>query len=223
MTDWPTASAGIATAVGTLVLAIATFRAVRSSERAARATEAALLAGIRPVLVTSQPDDAVQKVGFIDDHWTALAGGRAVADVTDGVIYLLISLRNVGNGLAVLDRWDLAPGRLTIERTSRDVAGFRRLTRDIYVPAGGLGFWQAALRDPSDPRFEAVRRAIVERDELTVDLLYGDHDGGQRTITRFTYRPAGEREWLATVGRHWNLDRPTPADPPGGPAAATSL
>jgi len=47
MTDWATVAASGATAVGTLVLAGATFAAVRSSERTARASEAALLANIR--------------------------------------------------------------------------------------------------------------------------------------------------------------------------------
>ena len=49
MVDWVTISA-LATAGGTLVLAAATFSAVRSSNRSARVAERALLAGLRPVL-----------------------------------------------------------------------------------------------------------------------------------------------------------------------------
>src|SRR5436309_16086816 len=98
--------ASLATAGGTLVLAAATFASVRSANRAARATERALLAGIRPVLVPSRLQDPPQKVGFQDEHWVKVEGGRAVAEVTDDVIYFAIALRNVGNGLAVLDRWD---------------------------------------------------------------------------------------------------------------------
>jgi hypothetical protein len=210
VTDWTSAAAEIATAAGTLILAGATFSSVRSAQRATRATEAALLAGIRPVLVASRLEDATQKISFIDDHWVHLRGGRAVAEVADDAIYLVMSLRNVGNGLAVLDRWDLAPDRVLTERSSEDVETFRRLSRDIYVPAGDLGFWQGALRDPTEPLFDATRKAIAERSMITVDLLYGDHDGGQRTITRFAYRPVGETDWLATVTRHWNLDRPNP-------------
>ena len=210
MTDWTATAAGLATAAGTLILAGATFSSIRSSQRATRATEAALLAGIRPVLVPSRLEDPMQKISFVDERWVHLPGGRAVAEVTDDAIYLVMSLRNVGNGLAVLDRWDLIPERAQTERSNSDVEGFRRLSRDIYVPAGDLGFWQGALRDPTDPLFAAARRAITERRTLTIDLLYGDHDGGQRTISRFAFLPVGDAEWLATVARHWNLDRPDP-------------
>ena len=130
--------------------------------------------------------------------------------MTDEAIYLLVSVRNVGNGIAVLDRWDLIPDRVLTERSAEEITGFRRLTRDIYVPGGDLGFWQGALRDPADPLFAAVRTAITERQPMTVDLLYGDHEGGQRTISRFALIPAGDNQWMATVGRHWNLDRPNP-------------
>ena len=82
MDTWGIA-ASLATAGGTLVLAAATFVAVRSSNRAARATERALLAGIRPVLVPSRLEDPPEKVGFIDDHWVRVPGGRAIAEVTD--------------------------------------------------------------------------------------------------------------------------------------------
>lgn len=210
MTDWATTAAGAATAAGTLILAAATFVSVRSAQRAARATEAALLAGIRPVVVSSRLDDAVQKIGFTDDHWVHVAGGRAVAEVGEGAIYLAISLRNVGNGLAVLDRWRITPERLRTELSAGDLDSFRRLQRDIYVAAGDVGFWQGALRDPGEPMFADVRRSVLDRQAMTVDLMYGDHDGGQRTVTRFALLPTGDSAWMATVGRHWNLDRPNP-------------
>ena len=138
------------------------------------------------------------------------AGGRAVVDVTEEAIYLVVSLRNVGNGLAVLDRWHLVADRLQGERSFGDIESFRRLTRDIYVPSGDLGFWQGALRDPGDPLFAEVRDAISEPRAMTLDLLYGDHEGGQRTISRFALIPVAGGNWLATVSRHWNLDRPNP-------------
>jgi hypothetical protein len=62
---------------------------------------------------------------------------------------------------------------------------FTRLTRDIYVPAGDVGFWQGTFRDPSTPEFAEASAAIAERRQVTIDVLYGDHEGGQRTITRF--------------------------------------
>ena len=57
MADWVTISS-LATAGGTLVLAVATFSSVRSANRSARVAERSLLAGIRPVLMPSQLDDA---------------------------------------------------------------------------------------------------------------------------------------------------------------------
>jgi hypothetical protein len=40
-------------------------------------------------------------------------------------------------------------------------------------------------------------------------VLYGDHEGGQRVISRFIVTPHDER-WLASVARYWNLDRKDP-------------
>ena len=88
--------------------------------------------------------------------------------------------------------------------------GFRRLTRDIYVPAGDHGFWQGTLRDPTDPMFAAVREAAAENRAITIDLLYGDQEGGQRTVSRFGLLPVVDGQRIATVSRHWNLDRSDP-------------
>jgi hypothetical protein len=214
MADWVTISS-LATAGGTLVLAISTFAAVHSANRSNRVTERALLAGIRPVLVPSRFDAPVEKVGFFDEHWVKVPGGRAVVEVTDDAIYMVASIRNVGAGLAVLDRWDLQGRRILSSDPGgvvhREPSSFRRLTRDLYVPAGDTGFWQGALRDRSEPVFAEALAAIEARTGLTVDLLYADHEGGQHTITRFALLPAGEGEpWLLSASRHWNLDRDDP-------------
>ncbi|HEY0397868.1 MAG TPA: hypothetical protein VGF00_05745, partial [Acidimicrobiia bacterium] len=92
--DWATV-ASMATAVGTLVLALATFVSVRSANRAARVAERTLLAGIRPLLMPSRPQDPEQKVGFADNRWVRVPGGQAAVDVSDDAIYFVISLRNV--------------------------------------------------------------------------------------------------------------------------------
>ena len=109
MTDWATISS-LATAGGTLVLAIATFSAVRSSNRSARVAERALLAGMRPVLVGSRLDDPVEKVPFVEQRWFRVAGGHGLAHHENGVIYLMMGVRNVGTGLAVLRGWQVRPG-----------------------------------------------------------------------------------------------------------------
>ena len=172
------------------------------------ASERALLASIRPLLVPSRLEDPAEKIGFVDEHWVKVGGGRGVVEVTDDVIYLAIALRNVGSGLAFLDRWDLHTGR---PRTNApDIDDFRRLQRDIYVPAGDHGFWQGALRDPSEPMFAAVREAVASKQTITVDLLYADQEGGQRTVSRFALFLTSDGQPLASVGRHWNLDRADP-------------
>ncbi len=208
MADWVTISA-LATAGGTLVLAGATFASVRSANRSSRMTERALLARIRPLLVSTRTTDEPEKVFFIDQHWVRVEGQHAVAEVTDEAIYLAFTVRNVGAGIAVLDRWDLYPHQQTAER-HREVETFTRLSRDIYIPPGDIGFWQCAYRDPTDEHFGGVRDTIRQRRPMTVDLLYEDHEGGQRTISRFAIIPVGDDQWLTSVGRHWNLDRDDP-------------
>jgi hypothetical protein len=211
--------ASLATAGGTLILAIATFSSTRSANRAARVSEQALNVGLRPLLFSARPQDATQKVGYGDDHWVALRGGLAVAQVADGNIYLAMPLRNVAAGIAVLHGWYLWPRRAGLEDAHPDVEDFRTQTRDLYVPSGDISFWQAALRDDSDELYSPVREAISSGAPLSVDLLYGDHEGGQRTITRFYMVPRPHAEdgdedepWLrlCSVSRHWNLDRADP-------------
>src|SRR4029077_21256133 len=99
MTDWVTISA-LATAGGTLVLAMATFASERSANRAARVAEQTLMTNLRPLLTTSRLDEPGEKVGFADDHYLRIPDGGGGADVTDDAIYLTIALRNAGSGLA---------------------------------------------------------------------------------------------------------------------------
>jgi hypothetical protein len=206
--DWVTISA-LATAGGTLILALATFASVRSANRAARAAERSLLAGLRPVLMSSRLQDLPQKVSFFDQHWVTVEGGHASFEVTEEAIYLVISLRNAGTGIAVLHGWYFHPDRLA-GRERPALKDFRTLTRDLYVPAGDIGFWQGAFRDPTEPIFSAARSAAEARQAATVDLLYGDHEGGQRMISRFGLTPVPNGSWMVAVVRHWNLDRADP-------------
>jgi hypothetical protein len=209
MSDWATI-AEVGTTAGTFVLAFATFASVRSANRAARAAEQSMLAQLRPLLLPSRLQDPPQKVGFQDDHWVNLEGGHATAEITDEVIYLTIALRNVGSGLAVLDRWGFHPERVVGQTQRSDVATFRQLVRDLYIPAGDAGFWQAAFRDPTDPGVADAAKMITNRQPFTIDLQYGDFEGGQRMITRFTLLPGRDDRWLSAVSHHWNMDRSEP-------------
>ena len=179
MADWVTISS-LATAGGTLVLAAATFASVRSANRSARVAEQALQVGLRPLLMPSRLEDPLIKVLWVDGHYSRLEGGRAAVEVKDGVVYLAVSLRNVGSGMAVLHGWHPSPERLRGDEPHADPDRFRRHTRDLYVPAGDVGFWQGAFRDPNEPGYDAICQAVQTSRQLTVELLYGDHEGGQR-------------------------------------------
>ncbi len=205
-TDWATISA-LVTGAGTMVLALATFASVRSSNRSARIAETALREQRRPVLAPSRLQDPVQKLMFVEGRWVSTPGGRAAAEHADGNVYLAISLRNVGSGIGVCQGWVVTAGLGSSVNmpTHAPEERFRLQTRDLYIPAGDIGMWQGALRNPDDPVRAAVAEAIDARQPLSVELLYSDQVGLQRTITRFGIVPAAD-SWLTSVTRHWYLD-----------------
>jgi hypothetical protein len=205
--DWTTA-ASLATAFGTLVLAIATFSAVRSSHRAARVSEAALLAGIRPLLLSTRPQDPPEKIMWRDQHFARVEGGRGVVEVDGNNVYIAGTVRNVGAGLAVLHGW-----RVRTDFDSSDPPEpdrFRRLTRDIYIAPNDQGFFQGAIRDAEDADHGLLACLVGQREIFAVDLLYGDQEGGQRTVTRFGFTPVRDDIWLCSTSRHWFIDRDDP-------------
>src|SRR5215471_10658886 len=213
MADWVTISA-LASAGGTLVLAGVTVASVRSANRAARVAEQSLLAGQRPLLVPSRSEDPAVRAGFQDGMWFNVAGGEGAAVATDEADYFVIAVRNVGTGIAVLHGWHLLP-ELVFERGAHvdppPREDFTTLTRDLYVAPGDVGFWQGSFRDTGRDDYRAARRAVEEQGRIGVDILYGDFEGGQRMISRFmlTAREIDDEvRWYASVGRHWNVDRP---------------
>jgi hypothetical protein len=217
MGTWETASS-LATGVGTLVLAVATFASVRSANRAARVAEQALMVNMRPLLVTSRLDDPPQKIFFQEGHLMRLEGSRGGAEICGGVVYLAISLRNAGPGIAVIHGWHFLPGR-QLRADRPELSAFRHQNRDLLIAPDDIGFWQGAFRDSADPQYDAAMAAVKDGGEevLTFDLLYGDNDGGQRMITRMslqrlqtTQQDSNQIMWLASVNRHWNVDRPDP-------------
>jgi hypothetical protein len=218
--DWVTISA-LASAGGTLVLAGVTVASVRSANRAARVAEQSLLAGQRPLLVPSRAEDPAVRAGFQDGVWFNVPGGEGVARATDEADYFVISVRNVGTGIAVLHGWHLIP-ELVLERSAHvtppPLEEFTSLTRDLYVAPGDIGFWQGSFRDPASNGYLEARRAVEARVTIGVDILYGDFEGGQRVISRFMLTPKetdGVVRWFASVGRHWNVDRPDPREREG--------
>lgn len=207
--DWTTA-ASLATAGGTLVLAVATFASVRSSNRSARLAEYSMQLGIRPLLMPSRLQDASQAIRWGDDHRATLAGSAAHAAVVDDNLYLALSVRNAGSGIAVLHGWHLRLERLLSEHPHAERDAFRPQTRDLYISGGDVGFWQAAIRDRDDPEYATMVARVQARELFLIELLYTDHQGEQPSITLFVVAPYDDDGWYCSAVRHWNLDRPDP-------------
>jgi hypothetical protein len=166
--------------------------------------------------VPSHEDDPVQRIGFGDRVVVTVPGHGGAIEVANGNIYMAIALRNGGQGLAVLHGWrvfvldaDGSNSPSVQEMPSLDE--FRRQQRDLFIPAADVGFWQGAIRDQDDPDYGRVCEAVEAGQRVMLDLLYGDHEGGQRTIARFGVSPwpdiEGER---AEVVRYFNIDRADP-------------
>jgi hypothetical protein len=62
--------------------------------------------------------------------------------VTDDAIYLTMSVRNVGSGMAVLHGWRVELSRDVTRADRPELDAFRRLTRDLYIASGDVAFWQ---------------------------------------------------------------------------------
>lgn len=210
-TTWGTL-AELATALGTLVLAIATFAAVRSSNRSALIAEVALQEQRRPILVPSRIGDPEQTLNYSDAHWVRVEGGYAVAEQVEGNVYFAISLRNVGNGIGVCQGWAVRVGQTLSSQmhTHMPEEQFHGQTRDLYVPGGDIGMWQAALRNPDDPVRAAVAAAIEDEEQITIELLYSDLTGRQRAITRFGLIPKPNGKRYGAMSRLWFLDMTGP-------------
>ena len=190
MRDWSTV-ASLLTALGTLVLALATFVAVRAANRAARVAEYSMQIGIRPLLMPSRLDDTMQKIMWGDEHWARLLGGGATVEEVEGSIYLAMSLRNSGSGIAVIHGWHLMLEDLHEDPPHAEPEEFR---------------------DPADPQNPGLLEAVRAPRLFSMEVLYTDHEGGQRAIGRFALAPGGENRWFCSVVKHWNLDRPDPRD-----------
>ena len=209
MTNWATISS-LATGAGTLILALATFSSVRAANRSARVSERSLLGAILPLLVSSHMYDPEEKIRFRDNRWVHVKGGHAYAAATKDAIYFVISLRNAGRGMAILDRWHFSSDEASSNEEPRDTNSYRRLTRDLYIAAGDTGLWQGAMRETSDPQFKEASRAVIDRKSMLIDIQYADQEGGQRTVSRFALTHREGEEWLVSTVRHWRLDGTNP-------------
>jgi len=178
------------------------------------------MVNMRPLLIPSRLNDPPQKVFFQEGTAFRLDGGRGFVEYDDGTgaVYIAMSLRNSGQGIGVIHGWWFREGReLNPQRPDPDT--FRVQQIDLAIAPNDIGYWEGALRDSGDPCHAAAVQATKEDGGLaTIDLLYGDYDGGQRVISRMMLRrhypeDSGQPpSWLVTVVRHWNLDRPDPRE-----------
>jgi hypothetical protein len=212
----PGTIASLLTAGGTTVLAVATFGSIRSANRAARVAEQSLLAGVRPVLTPSREADATERVGFGDGFHMTVAGHRGAAQVDDGRVFLAITVRNSGAGVAVIHGWHAATygGDGGTIHEQPEIDQFRRQQLDLYVPAGEIGVWRGAIREHDDASLATLIDTIESRGNILVDLLYGDYEGTQRTIARFglviSDEDNEEDSRFANVVRYWIVDGDDP-------------
>jgi hypothetical protein len=202
-TDWATV-ANIATAGGTLVLAVATFGATRSANRTAKLTEKALQLGLEPLLTTARPEDPPERVGFRNDELFVVRGGSAAVEVQDGNVYFAIPVRNVGNGIAVLQSWTVITGEIHAGDDYGEIDDYRQLSRDLYIPSGGNGFWQGAIREADDPQRVDVERAIRDGG-FVIDVFYQDQFGGHPAVSRFRLSHLDDGEWFCSIVRHFRV------------------
>lgn len=160
MEDWITI-ASLATAAATFALALATFLSVRSANRSVRLNERILNASSIPILMPSRFEDHAQKIRYADEVWAPVKGGHGYARVNNDVIYLAMSLRNAGQGLAIIDRWSFHRYEKISE--PRSTESFRKLTRDLYI-AGG-----------DSARYYLRAQAIYDRPPLYQSGMRPDH------------------------------------------------
>src|SRR5262249_19089292 len=118
--------------------------------------------------------------------------------------------RNAGSGIGVLHSWYLWGDWRDARHAPVELDQFRPLMRDLYIPSGDTGFWQGAIREADDPDRPKVEKLVANPERFAVDLLYGDAEGGQRTITRFGFTPMRDGGYLLSTARHWNIDRDDP-------------
>jgi hypothetical protein len=91
-----------------------------------------------------------------------------------------------------------------------DLLDFRRQNMDLYIAPSDAGYWEGAIRADDDPLRPGLLSALAESRPFTIELLYGDQDGGQRTISRFHVLPTDDKGWYCQATLHRNIDRPDP-------------
>jgi hypothetical protein len=178
VTEWSTV-ASLATAGGTLVLAVATFASIRSanrsariSERAARTAERSLLGAQRPLLVASRLQDPRQQIQYPEGMLLTVEGGMAALEFTDGVApddngLWLGALRDPAAGIFRTVTDAIKAGEpLVINLLYGDFEGGQRVISQFSLRQRGR-----ALADAGDAAFQRgpARSSLGVKGSLTDD------------------------------------------------------
>ena len=149
-------------------------------------------------------------------HWAAVAGGRAAVEIADGNIYLAMSLRNVGSGIAVLHGWwPSGERRLAGTRPRRSRGLPDADARPVHSPRATSASGRAPSETRGRPRpTRALPMPSPLPRPISIELLYGDHEGGQRAISRFHLVPRPRRRETRLVVHGRAALEPRPARPP---------
>jgi len=96
----------------------------------------------------------VLKVNFGDGKWLRVPGSSGIAEIgggdgtrgpKDAVLYFAVSVRNVGNGIAVLHGWRLHTEPPQVNDQAPPLQEFQMQTRDMSIPPGDIGSTQVDL------------------------------------------------------------------------------
>jgi hypothetical protein len=219
MVDW----AGWGTSIGTLVLAGATFAAIRSSneaarsaERSARLAERSLLASLRPLLTAGPREGPGHQIQFADGRVLELHPGEALFRVEPAVIYLALSLRNVGTGIAHLRGYRLEPE--SADRVRVDPLGPARHRRGDTTPDpphspvnSGTYTSHPAIPDSGKPRYatptthfsRAQSKHSEPEDASQSTSFMGIWRMDNPRLPGLSYFPAQKRSGRCDTAHHW--------------------
>jgi hypothetical protein len=192
-----TAAATTALAVLTATLAgFTAYLALKTRDAAKGQLDAAqrqLRASYRPMLIELLPSGRVPEdmgadqsgsvlLTFQDRHRTSHDARRPYVELGPGFAYIWMPLRNVGSGLAIVER-----DRLGIDGNAiGDVLEGK--VRRARVPAG---------ETTAVDFFARLKVGVGRTEELVVDVPYTDVGGEQRTIARATISEP-DRGWYIT-------------------------
>jgi hypothetical protein len=216
--DTLAAVAGLATALGTALLAAATFVLARRTGEQSRTATAALEAQVRPLLIDVAPgsdgdhEAPLYPNGERGEKWKR---GYAVVTFDGGRGYVSVPLRNIGPGPA-----HILGARLEATHASGPPLELWMATKQ-FVPSGEVVRVSLLLGNDARHLQGAFVDAVRQRGSgLTLVVEYADVGGGQRTRSRLELaRRIAEEGWIVAGIEHYRCgdggDGPDPRVEPG--------